>query len=258
MKDSIKNIAKAGYIAKGVVYLVTGFLALKTAMDLGGKNAGKLEVIVFLEKQTFGKIILAVIGLGLICYALWRFIQSFRDPENIGNDNKAMVKRFSFGLSGVFYLGLGIYSLVEIFKETSNSNGGGSGLISNDIKKYLFLIVGIGLAIKAIYQFVKAYKGDFLEKFNLKSMNSEKRRKTIKTVAYLGMFARGIVVGIVSYFFINTFISGNSGEFKGTSEALSLIKENTSSPWLFVLITVGLICYGIYMFTLAKYRSFKA
>ena len=257
MDDAIKKTAKAGYIAKGVVYVVTGFLALKTAIDLGGQNAGKLQVIEFLEKQTFGKIILAVIGLGLICYAVWRFIQSFRDPEDIGNDTKAMVKRFSFGLSGVFYLGLGLYSLIEIVKETSKSSGG-NDMISNDIKKYLFLAIGIGLGIKALYQFIKAYKGDFLEKFNLKSMNSEKRRKSIKTVAYLGMCARGIVVGIVAYFFINTFISGGSEEFKGTSEALSLIKENTSSSWLFGLITIGLICYGLYMFTLAKYRSFDA
>lgn len=255
MDNAIKTTAKTGYVAKGVVYTITGALAFMTALNLGGQKAGKLQVIDFLEKQSFGKIILGILGIGLVCYAVWRFIQAIQDPEDIGTDSKAMVKRFSFGLSGLFYLGLGIYSIVEIFKENS-SGGSNSSFIPAEYQQYVFIVVGVGLAIKGLYQFIKAYKGDFLDKFNLKSMSSEKRRKSIKTVGYLGLCARGVVVGIIAYFFIKAGINSGSDSVGGTSEAFSFIQQNTSGPWLFALITAGLICYGVYMFLMAKYRSF--
>ncbi|UZO80836.1 DUF1206 domain-containing protein [Aquimarina sp. ERC-38] len=256
MNKTVKTTARTGYVAKGVVYTITGALALMTALNVGGQKAGKLQVIDFLEKQSFGKIILGILGLGLVCYAVWRFIQAFQDPEDIGTDLKAMIKRFSFGLSGLFYLGLGIYSIVEIFEKTS-SGGSNSSSVPYEYRSYLFIIIGIGLAIKGIYQFIKAYKGDFLDKFSLKSMSSRKRRRSIKTVAYLGLCARGVVVGIVAYFFIKAGMNSSSGSVGGTSEAFSFIQQNTTGSWLYILVTAGLTCYGIYMFFMAKYRYFK-
>lgn len=263
MDDKIKKTAYAGYAAKGTVYAVTGVLAFMTAFNMGGEKAGKLQVIEFLEKQSFGKIILAVLGLGLVCYAIWRFIQSIQDPEGIGTDGKAVVKRISFFISGLVYLGLGIYAIVDIFREPSSSgSGGGSGgggFLSGDTGKYVFIVVGIALAGKAIYQFIKAYKGDFLKKFQIKSIAEGSKRKFIKNMGYAGLVARGVVVGIVAYFFLRAGFSyggGGSEQVKGTSEAFSFIQQQSSGPWLLGLVAAGLVCYGIYMFTMARYRQF--
>ncbi|MDO1498990.1 DUF1206 domain-containing protein [Winogradskyella maritima] len=105
MDDKIKKVAYTGFIAKGAVYGITGILAFLAAFNLGGSKAGKFQVIEFLEKQPFGKVLLALLGIGLICYALWRFIQSIQDPENIGTDNKGLVKRVSFSLADSFIWG---------------------------------------------------------------------------------------------------------------------------------------------------------
>jgi len=162
MDDKIKKLAYTGYLAKGAVYAITGVLAFLAAFNMGGEKAGKLQVVEFLEKQPFGRVLLAVLGLGLICYAIWRFIQSVRDPEGIGTDGKALVKRVSFFISGLIYLGLGIFAIVDIFYEPSSGSGGGkSSFLSGDTGKYVFVVVGIALAGKGIYQFIKAYKGDF-------------------------------------------------------------------------------------------------
>ncbi|MDO6820165.1 DUF1206 domain-containing protein [Zobellia sp. 1_MG-2023] len=117
MNNKIKQVAYVGFVAKGSVYAITGILAFLAAFNLGGQKAGKLQIIEFLEKQPFGKFLLAALGVGLICYALWRFIQSIQDPENMGTDGKALVKRVSFFISGLIYLGLGIFAIVDIFYE---------------------------------------------------------------------------------------------------------------------------------------------
>ncbi|MBG48337.1 MAG: hypothetical protein CML05_08630 [Pseudozobellia sp.] len=259
MDDKIKKAAFAGFIAKGAVYALSGLLALLSAFNLGGSKAGKFQVIEFLEQQPFGKILLALLGLGLICYAFWRFIQSIRDPEGIGSDKKGMVKRVSFFISGAIYLGLGLFAIFEIFYEPEKGSGGTLGFLGNQVKTYAFIIIGLALAGKGIYQFIKAYKGDFLKKFHISSLSDETKRKLIKNTGYAGLIARGILTSIVAYFFLKAGLSysgASSEEMKGTGEAFSFLQETTSGPWLMGTVAAGLICYGIYMFTLARYRQF--
>lgn len=253
MDSKTKKVANIGFIAKGTVYAIIGILTLLAAFNLGGQKAGKLEVLDFLEKQPFGKVILGLLGLGLICYAIWRFIQSIQDPEGIGTDFKGIVKRISFFISGLFYLGFGLYTWVEIFK---NNSGGGSSSLSSGNSQALLIIAGLGLAIKSIYQFIKAYKGDFLEKFNISAISDNSKRTAIKNLGYAGLISRGVVVGIICYFFLKAGL-GSGGSPEGTGKAFSFIQQNTSGPWLVGLVALGLICYGIYMLAHTKYRKFQ-
>ena len=259
MDEKIKKVARIGYVSKGVVYALTGILAFGAAFGLGGSSEGKLGVLKFLQEQPFGNVLLGVMGLGLLCYAFWRLFQSIKDPENIGTDSKGIGKRIGFFFSGIIYLGLGGYSLYQIVYSTGSSGGStnGSSIFSPDILVYIFYAVAIALAIKSIFQFVKAYKGDFLDKFHLNTLGDVNTRKTIKWLGYAGLIARGIVVGIVSYFFFRAADTAGSEELKGTKEAFAFIRQNSEGPWLVGLVALGLICYGAYMFIMAKYRRFK-
>ena len=259
MDKKLKKVARTGYVAKGAVYAITGVLACLSAFSLGGDKAGKLQVLDFLEKQPLGKILLACIGLGLICYAIWRFIQSIQDPESIGSDGMGLVKRIGFFISGIIYFGLGIFAIVDIFYDPSSSSGGGNGILTGSFRKYIFIAVGIALAGKGIYQFVKVYKGDFLKKFKMMSLSDSTKRKFIKNTGYAGLIARGILTSIVAYFFLQAgfnMAGSSSTEMKGTAEAFSFLQQNSSGPWLMGIVAMGLICYGIFMFTTARYRKF--
>lgn len=195
-------------------------------------------------------------GIGLLCYAFWRFFQSLKDPEDIGNDTKGIGKRIGFFFSGMVYLGLGIFSIYEIFKQTGGSGNGKSEMIPTDYLPYIFYALAAGLAIKSIFQFVKAYKGDFLSKFHLDTMSNINTRKIIKWLGYAGMVSRGIIVGIVAYFFFRAADTASQGDIKGTSDAFSFLRNNSKGPWFVGLVAFGLICYGAYTFIMAKYRRF--
>ena len=74
----IKPVAKAGLIAKGIVYCLIGILAFMAAFSIGGqssRNATKKGVFSFIEAQPAGKVLLAIIALGLFCYTIWRLVQ---------------------------------------------------------------------------------------------------------------------------------------------------------------------------------------
>ncbi|MDT7829767.1 DUF1206 domain-containing protein [Pricia sp. S334] len=261
MDKRVKQTARAGYISKGAVYAITGILAFGAAAGLGSQSKGKLGVLEFLQNQPFGNVILGVLALGLLCYAFWRFYQSIKDPENIGSDAKGKGKRVGFFFSGLVYLGLAGFSAFQIFRDTgggqqSGGGGGASSMLPQEVVPYVFYAIAIGLAIKSVFQFVKAYKGDFLDKFYLESYSNIDTRKTIKWLGYAGLISRGVVVGIVSYFFFRAADGAGSEDVKGTAEAFSFLQES-SGPWLMGLVALGLICYGAYMFIMAKYRKFK-
>ena len=66
----LKKLAVWGFISKGIVYALTGLLALFSAFNMGGKKAGKLEIIDYLENKPFGNVLIFILGIGLICYSI--------------------------------------------------------------------------------------------------------------------------------------------------------------------------------------------
>ncbi|MDO1511178.1 DUF1206 domain-containing protein [Maribacter confluentis] len=263
MNQKLRKIAVLGYIAKGTVYGITGVLALFSAFNMGGQKAGKLEVIDYLENQPFGTVIIFILGLGLLCFALWRFIVSVYDPEDYGTDIKGLGKRVGFFVSGLVYASIGVFAILDALNITSliakGGGGGNTSLQNGTLSALIFIVVGAGLALKGVFQFLKIQNGDILKKFNLQNINSVIKRKTVKRIGYAGLISRGIVTLIIAYFFLAAGFNlrGNSSNtVKGTAQAFSFIQEQVYGHWLLGTIAIGLICYGLYMFTMAAYRQF--
>lgn len=261
MDNNLKTIARIGYVAKGTVYGITGVLTCLAAFDLGGEKTGQLQVLKFLDEQTFGNILLIILGLGLFCYSFWRFIQAISDPESIGTDKKAKVKRTAFFISGCLYFGLAFLAVLRVITTGSSPGSGGSGSQSSFLASNVGLIVlgAVGLAFigTGIYQFIRIYKKEFVKKFRLKSMNDEKLRKTIRNTAYVGMSSRGILFLIIGYFAVHAAYTSNPSEIKTTMEAFSFLEDSSYGPWLLGVVAAGLVGYAVYMFMMAKYRRFR-
>lgn len=260
MDRKTEAIARTGYAAKGTVYGITGVLTFMAAFNLGGEKASKLEVLEFLDKQPFGNILLLILGLGLICYSIWRFIQSISDPEGIGDDKKAKVKRTAFFVSGCIYLGLAVLSIWRVFATSPSQGSGGSqtqsSFLASDTGLLILGAVGVIFICTGIYQFIRAYKNKFKKKFNFAALD-EKKRKSIKNTAHFGLASRGIVFLIIGYFALQAAITSDPSEIKTTGEVFSFIEDSSYGAWLLGLVAAGFVGYAIYMFFMAKYRHFR-
>lgn len=261
MDNNLKTIARIGYAAKGTVYGLTGILTFLAAFDLGAEKTDQLRVLTFLDEQTFGNILLGILGAGLFCYSFWRFIQAISDPESIGTDKKAKVKRTAFFISGCIYFGLAAISIYRIFSSGSSQNSGDSmqqsPWLASDTGLIFLGLVGLAFIGTGIYQFIRIYKKDFRKKFQLKQMNDEKKKQLITNTAYLGMSSRGILFLIIGYFALHAAFTANTSEIKTTMEAFSFLEDSGYGPWLLGIVAAGLVAYSVYMFLMAKYRQFK-
>ena len=182
-------------------------------------------------------------------------MQSIKDPEDIGHDVKGIGKRIGFFFSGLVYLGLGFFSIYEIFWYASKGNSH-SSMISTAYLPHLFYAIATSFAIQSMAQFITAYQGDFLSKFHLADMSNKKTRSAIQGLGYAGLVSRGILAGIVAYFFFRAAITTYTGDLKGTADAFLFLRQNSEGPWLMGLVAFGLICYGAYLLIIAKYRKF--
>jgi hypothetical protein len=107
------------------VYLIIGVLALKLALGLGGaatSRAGALQVI---DVGPVGRVLLAMVTVGLIGYALWSLLRAAVDPEGAGNGLKGVAQRVGYAIIGVSYATTA-YAALRIVLGTGG-RGGGAG-----------------------------------------------------------------------------------------------------------------------------------
>jgi len=103
----LERLARLGYVAEGVVYVVVGALAVGVAVGIGGRTTderGALEVIG--TQPLLGRVLLVSVALGLASYALWQLVQAVADPDGEGHDARGIAKRVGHGFRALVRVGL--------------------------------------------------------------------------------------------------------------------------------------------------------
>jgi hypothetical protein len=79
----IHPIARAGLVARGAVFFVLAFLFGRRALSGGGGDAGSREALEYVQSLPAGWLLLALMGLGLIAFALYSFVEAFYRRINV-------------------------------------------------------------------------------------------------------------------------------------------------------------------------------
>jgi hypothetical protein len=249
----VETIRKIGIITKGIIYSLAGLLTFLAAVNLGGEVSGKNGVISFLEDQTFGKIIVMLIAAGLIMYAIWRFCSAFLDSKEEGSDKKGILKRIGYAISGLIYGGLAYSILNNSLSSGGTKTSATQLLLDNEGGEYL--LYGIGLILWAVgfYQFYKGYSGKFLDDIQ-QSGKIESEELLRKTGTY-GFIARGIAFILFAFFVYLAASEKNAEAIKGLEGMFNFLQGFSYGNILMGLMSIGLLCYGVYQYFLARYSS---
>lgn len=258
-KKWVDRLARAGYAAKGVVFILTGALALAAALGAGGSTGGKDAAANKILEQPFGQILLALIAVGLLGYVVWRLYQAFSDPENHGDDTKAIVKRVGYGISGLIYLGFAVYC----FGKVLGNNSGGGGQKESVLAKLMsepwgIWLVGIAGLITIGVGIVQIYRG-FKDKFKdeVDDQDADQRVKRVYDVAgKVGFIARGAVLMLIGFFVTKSAMESQPEQVKSTGEVFNFLSAS-GGPWILAAVALGFIGYGVFMFVMARYKRFN-
>ncbi|WP_017380318.1 DUF1206 domain-containing protein [Paenisporosarcina sp. TG-14] len=257
-KPWVRRFGRFGSMSKGIVYGMIGVLAALAAVGPGGETTGTGGALQSIAEMPFGEVVLWVIGIGLIGSILWDFIKALKDPENEGKDTKGIIKRTGFFISAIIYANLA-FGAIKLASHTGKAGGDNtekilSGkLMEQPYGVWLIGLLGVIIIGYGLTEFFNGAKEKFMRKFNTTDMNAAER-KVARISGKVGLMARGLVLSMVGFFFIQTAYSHNPEQSEGLGGALSELANQPYGQFLLIIVSLGFILFGIYQIILGRYQ----
>lgn len=257
-EQSLVLLARIGYAARGILYLIIGIFALLAALD-STKPKDSHKSLEALLGQPFGYVLIGLVVLGLFAFAAWRMLQAVRDVDRHGKSFKGLVVRAGLFAGGVVNGALAVFALsllVSGIRQTENSGGGQTRdllahLLSWDhsnVLIYLIALVPLGVGIAHIY---KGWKRTFEKYFEA----DEEVMHYVRPVSRVGLIARGLVFIEIALLLIVSGSNYKAMDPPGMKEALDAL-QNLPAGWLVLLaMALGLIAFSTYSFAQAAWRK---
>jgi hypothetical protein len=258
-EDAIEFLARAGFVAKGVLYGIVGLLAAGAAVGMGGRITGSEGALLTMMRQPFGRTLLLVSAIGLFGYAVWRVLQGVLDTDRRGNEPKDLAVRGSFVARGVLHALIG-WQALQLYR--------GLGQRGRDEKEYatevaalplgdwLIVLAGLGLFAFAGYQLYRGIKPKLGTHFNAAQAERELGGWAI-VASRVGLAARGVVFAVVAWYMVQAGLASNPRGVADTTEAMRAF-STPPEPFGTILLAftgVGLAAYGFYQILQARYRD---
>jgi len=249
-------LARAGFIARGLVYGIIGLLALKLAIGSGGKATDQQGAMKTLAQQPFGKVMLLALAVGLAGYGIWRFTRAAlgRGPE--GSDEG--FERIAALASGLVYAGFFVLAVEIVLNAHSGGQGGNTKATTAGVLGWPAgpLLVGLaGLVFIGIagYQAYRGISQSFLHDSKTDEMRPEVRR-FIGRIGTVGHLARAVVFGLVGAFLVKAAVEYNAREAVGLDGALAKVQQQTYGHFMLGLVACGLLAFALFSISDARYR----
>ena len=252
-RSFVNRVAPVGLIAKGIIYVLLGVIALMAALNMGRQKdeASNKGVFNLVEDWPAGIYILGALAIGLICYTAWRFIQAWKTGK--------WPKKIRYMFSGLGYASLA-FTAFKIMTGSRDSNGDSNQalaakILSQSYGQWIMIAVALFFAGIGVYQVYYGLKEKYKKHIGKLDLPGS---RILFTSAKIGYIARGIVWLIVAYLFANAGLMADSSEAGNTGKAFKFIESNTAGSYLLGMLALGVIMYGIYNFIRARYDRFDS
>jgi hypothetical protein len=253
----LERLARAGLVARGVVYGLIGILAIKVAIGSGGETTDQQGALKTIAGQPFGKVLLILVAIGLAGYALWRLVRAAigHGPETGEDDAK---DRISGVVSGIAYAAL-CFTAVKILIGSSSSSSSSKtekatgGVLDWPLGRYLVIVAGLVVLGVAVDQALKGIKQKFREDAKTGEM-SPRVDQAYTAVGVVGHLARAVVFALIGWFVIKAAIDYDPDKAVGLDQALAKLSSSAFGPVVLGIVAAGLIAFACYSVLDARYR----
>jgi hypothetical protein len=255
----LERLARAGLVARGLLYVVVAALAVQVARGHSEARADKQGALQTVVRQPLGRVLVLLLAVGFLGYALWRFVEAAVGPADEDDPRKAMFKRVGYAARGAlytFFAGSAIKLFIWSNDAAVDQNAevdwtarilnwpGGTWLV----QAAGLVIVGAGLYIGW-----RGLSGKFRKRLKSLEMGTAERRWA-RGVGTVGMVARMLVTLVIGVLLITAARLHDPGQAVGIDGALKRLAARSFGPPLLAAVAFGLAAYGVYSFVEARYR----
>jgi hypothetical protein len=224
VKKTLEGLVRLGYLAKALVYILVGALALKVATGVRGGRitdpGGALSVVL---GQPFGKAVMVLVAAGLLTYAAWQIAGALfgwqpRAGGGYGVRALTVVRALVYGAIGfkATKLALGLY-------------GGDSGpeplvraALHWPFGEWMVLIAGLGVGWYGGVEVKDAIEGRLEPDLDASTLRSRAGEWAMH-VARAGIGARGVLLVLLAIGVVRAAMSRRASEAGGMDAALWIL-----------------------------------
>ncbi|MES2819946.1 MAG: DUF1206 domain-containing protein [Pseudomonadota bacterium] len=248
-------LARGGYAARGLVYVIVGGLAIAAALG-SGQAVGAEGALRSMLGERFGSLLLWIILLGLFCFSAWRLTQALGDTDSHGRDPKGLLIRTGLLGSAAAHLLLALFTLGLLLDGLGTDSSGGNGkdglqrLLAWDhanLLVYAVALVPLGVGVAHL---IKAWTLDFTRYFQA----DEQVMRWVRPLSRIGLTARGCAFLIIAALLFFGGRRYRPTDPPGLEEALEALQGLPAGTWLLLAIGLGLLSFALYSFAQARWR----
>ena len=239
------TLVRLGYAARGLTYILLGYLALGTG---GEAREGATGVFDYLRDIPLGSAILWLVAIGLLAYAVFKLISAFANVQNRSDDLKGAMKRIGDAASGLVHLFLS-YAAYQ-FATGGRPSGGGSQEMAGTVMQIefgplLIGLVGVGFLVGAAMQAKQAVTGSFMKHI------AGHAPRAVEGVGRAGFAARAVVFALIGLSMVRGAWNEQQQAVQGLGEAILSLRD---TGFLYTLVAIGLLMFGAFSLVTARYR----
>lgn len=257
----VETAARAGFVARGVLYVLVGILALRIAFfDDDGKQADRGGALTEIADKPFGSVLLWLLGLALAGMALWRLSEALFGQA--GPDGHKASKRLSSAGRFVFYCVVS-YTVLAYVAGDRGSGSGSSDRQSDDVTaialdwpsgQWIVGAAGAAVVVTGLVLAVRAMLRKYHKRLRMSEMSAPTRR-VVDVLGVVGGTGRGCVVVAVGAFVLVAAVRHKAGEAKGMDDVLRSFRDTPVGPSLLVAVALTLVAFGLFSWVSARWRK---
>jgi hypothetical protein len=251
----VARLVRLGYLAKGVIYSLIGILAMGVAF---GSRDGRLTdpsgILVALLRQPFGKVMLTVIGIGILGYAAYYLFEAIADLRRVGGGVRGWLSRSMTIIKAAAYGAIGIEALnIVMFDSRPAGDAEDNARLAMrfPLGEVLLVLIGLGIAVYGFTQLKMAWDGKADDDLDVARVRRE--AAWLLPFGRFGTAARSCILILMGGTLLWSGLQERPSDADGYREALATIAS--VNPWLLAAMGAGLVCFGIYQLCHAKFAK---
>jgi len=253
---TIDAFVRLGYLAKALVYILVGVLALKVAAGVrGGRITDQGGALYVVLRQPFGTTILIVLAAGLLAYAAWQIGRALLGRDRHAHEGWG--DRALTVLRALVYAAIG-WKGMKLALGLRAGDSGPEPLVREALRwpfgEWVIAIVGIAIGWYGLVEIKDAIKGHLEPDLDAPTLRRRAGEWALH-VARGGIGARGVLLVLLGVGLVRAGLAHRASEAGGMDSSLLILNTLPQGTLLLGAAAAGVFAYGIYQLLHARYAE---